>query len=106
MVILNTRRAAADSRRVSGQTRIPSCVRAWPHADTRILGGRRAEKLIGAHAKRGRESRDVVEGKPALAGLDATEGGDIHADLFCDLLESEPTLGAKLPQPAADARID
>ena len=105
MSILYARGPPAGPRRVSGHTG-QAVVGPRPLADARVLRGQRAEQLVGAHAERGGEGGDVVEGQAALAGLEAAERRDVDARPSGDLLERQAALRAQLPEPAADADVD
>src|SRR5665809_118236 len=79
---------------------------ARPAVDARVLRGRGAQQLVGAHAQRGAKGGNVVEGQAALAGLKAAEGRDIDVRALGDLLERQPPLRAQFPEPPTGADVD
>ena len=63
-------------------------------------------QVVGAHAERLRQRGEVVEGKAALAGLQAAERREVDVRALGDLGEREALLGTQLAQPAANADLD
>ena len=75
-------------------------------AHARVLRRPRAEQVVGADAERGGERGQVVEGEPALAGLEPAERGDVDVRPLGDLLQRQPPLGPQLAQAPAHAGVD
>ena len=72
--------------------------------DARVLGRCRAEQLVGADAQRGREGGDVIEREAPLAGLEATQRGEVDVgSRRRPGWRVRPSFGAQLTQPPADA---
>jgi hypothetical protein len=77
-----------------------------PGPDPWVLSWARAQKLVGAHTKGVRQPGDVIKRQASLAGLQATQGGDIDACALGNIGQGQPSLATELPEALSDAKVD